>query len=250
MSNVTSDPKVKAVNSFILVPLGVVAGILTSIAGQGGGLFLIVVLSYLSGPHVALALTTPALFLGNMHRGWLSRLEIAWPLVRRIGLGAIPGALLGGLFAGAAPALLLKGFIVSLTALTVVRALGYLKFTPPSALATPAGAVVGFLTGTSGGAGVLLAPVTLSFGLTGASYIGTQSVVAAGMHGARLLAYGHGGLLGGAGLLPIAALTAGVFAGNALSGRIRRLLSPRAQRFTEVGMLTTCALLALAGVGR
>jgi uncharacterized membrane protein YfcA len=238
------------VNSLLLVPLGVVAGVLTSLSGQGGGLFLIVVLSYVSGPHTALALTTPALFLGNVHRGWLSRAQVAWPLARRIGLGAIPGALLSGFFAGTAPAMLLKAFIVSLTALTVLRALGYLKFTPPSGLATPAGAVVGFLTGTSGGAGVLLAPVTLSFGLTGVSYIGTQSVVAAGMHGARLLAYGHGGLLAGAGLLPIAGLTVGVFLGNALSGKLRPLLSPRAQRFTEVGMLSACAVLAIAGVGR
>src|SRR5262245_36184409 len=52
--------------------LGLAAGSLTTVAGQGGGLLLLLACSTLAGPHEALAITAPALLLGNLHRAvWL-----------------------------------------------------------------------------------------------------------------------------------------------------------------------------------
>ena len=54
-----------------LAALGTIAGILTTLAGQGGGLFLLLAIAALVGPHEALAITAPALLLGNLHRAVL-----------------------------------------------------------------------------------------------------------------------------------------------------------------------------------
>ena len=78
-----------------LVLLGLLAGLLTTVAGMGGGLFLIVALGVTRGPHVALALSAPALLLANLHRAWLFRAHLDRGVASRLAAGAIPGAILG-----------------------------------------------------------------------------------------------------------------------------------------------------------
>jgi uncharacterized protein len=87
----------------VLLALGLAAGVLTSLAGQGGGLFLLIACSALHGPRVALAMTAPALLLGNLHRAWIYRRTVDRPIAWRMTLGGLPGAVLGGLVAGAMP---------------------------------------------------------------------------------------------------------------------------------------------------
>ena len=82
-----------------LALLGAAAGLLTSIAGQGGGLLLLIACSMLDGPHAALAMTAPALLCGNAHRAWLHRRTIDWPIALRLIVGGLPGAIIGGLVA-------------------------------------------------------------------------------------------------------------------------------------------------------
>src|SRR5690349_10895588 len=80
----------------LYVSLGLLAGALTTVAGLGGGMLLLLALATLGEPHEALAVTAPALLVGNLHRLWMGRRELdretALPLVA----GALPGALVGG----------------------------------------------------------------------------------------------------------------------------------------------------------
>jgi len=233
---------------FELVPLGLVAGALTTVAGQGGGLLLLLALSSLKGPHVALAMSTPALLLGNFHRAYLSRRFVDLDVAKRFLLGALPGSFLGGLFAGLAPAWLVRAFLLVMTALTLAKAAGWLKFSVPRRAFPFAGLGIGALTGTSGGAGVLLSPVLLASGLTGPIYIGTQSLIAALIHTGRLLAYGTSGLLGAFDFGSVALLTFSLFVGNALGEAARARLKKGATVRLELGMLAICTLLAVSGI--
>ena len=61
---------------WLVVPLGIFAGALTTIAGIGGGLVITLVLAAVWEPHLALAVSAPALLLGNVHRLLLLRAEI------------------------------------------------------------------------------------------------------------------------------------------------------------------------------
>src|SRR4051794_19686783 len=95
-----------------LVTLGCIAGTLTTLAGQGGGLFLLLVLAALLGPHQALAITAPALLLGNLHRAALFRESIDKSVAVRVIAGAVPGAFVGGILARVIPAWVLQIMLV------------------------------------------------------------------------------------------------------------------------------------------
>lgn len=234
---------------YLLPLLGLLAGALTTLAGQGGGLFLLLALSVFIGPHAALAITAPALLSGNLHRAWLCRHEVSWPIAGRVIAGALPGAVVGGLCAGVAPAWVLNAFLVGITVLAIAKAVGLVRFSPPHAALTPMGALVGAMTGTSGGAGVLVAPLLLSTGLTGKGYVGTGAAIAVTIHAGRLLAYGHTGLLRADLAGPIVALVVAIFAGNFAGDWIRPRLTKVATTRLEYGTLVVCVLLAVSGIG-
>lgn len=227
---------------------GTVAGVLTSLAGQGGGLFLVLVMSSFAGPHAALGATAPALLVGNAHRAFLLRRSIAWPVARPVLLGAVPGSVLGGLLVGLLPGYVLRGLLVTVTVVTLARAAGLVSYRPGPRALTPAGFVIGGLAAAAGGAGILLGPVLLACDLTGAAYVGTSSLVAFALHAGRIVAYGHGGLFTAPVLAQAAVLAVAIPMGNTLAEPLRRRLSKRATRGLEYGALTLCSALAVSGI--
>jgi hypothetical protein len=260
MSGMSHTPIAVATLAPVFAALGLGAGVLTTIAGQGGGLLLLLACSALIGPRAALAVTAPALLLGNLHRAALLRAHIDRTIALRLVVGAVPGALAGGLLVGVLPASCLQVILVGMTVLALAKALGFLRFqVPPSAL-TPAGVAIGAMTGTAGGAGVLFAPVLLSTGLTGRAFVATSSVIALSTHLGRLLGYAGLGLLSRDLLLPTVLVAAAIFGGNALGDRLRTFLTRRrglaaSDRLTvlttalEYGTLVVCVVLSVAGLG-
>lgn len=228
-----------------LALLGAAAGALTTVAGQGGGLFLLLVCAALVGPHAALAVTSPALLLGNTHRALLFRHAIDRSIALRMIAGAVPGSFLGGLVAGVMPARALHVLLVVMTALAIARALGWVRLTVPRAALAPFGALIGAMTGTAGGAGVLLAPVLLASGLRGRAFIGTTSLVAVSTHAGRVAAYGAIGLFRRDLLVDTAVVTLAIFAGNFAGDRVRARLPDRATAWLEYGMLVVCVAIAV-----
>src|SRR6188472_908814 len=105
----------------VFLLLGLVAGVLTTIAGQGGGLLLLLACSALLGPHEALAVTAPALLLGNLHRSTLLRAHIDRTIALPVIAGAVPGALVGGMLAGITPAWALRVLLVGMTGISIAK---------------------------------------------------------------------------------------------------------------------------------
>jgi uncharacterized membrane protein YfcA len=233
-----------------LVLLGLGAGALTTMAGQGGGIFLLLVLGVFVGPHEALALSSPALLLGNVHRAILYRRDAAWGIAARIVAGAAPLAVVGGLLAGRTPGWLIDVVLVSLTIFAFLRASKRINVQIPQRAFPAAGGVVGLLTGTSGGAGVLVSPLLLSTGLTGKRFVGTSAIVAVAIHVGRVSAYAKTGLLRPDHLVAVAVIAASIFAGNALANRMRTYVSERACTRLEYATLAVCALLSVTGLTR
>jgi len=233
---------------FVLVVTGLLAGALTTLAGQGGGLFLLLVCSVLIGPRDALAVTAPALLLGNLHRAVLFRAHVDRSVAVRMIAGSIPGAFLGGLLAGVVPQVVLQVALVLLTVLAIAKAIGLLRFDVPRGALLPSGFVVGGLTGTSGGAGILFAPVLLAAGLRGRAFVGTIACVAVSAHVGRVVAYASSGFFTRSLVLPIALVTVAIFVGNTLGERIRAKTSEAVTHRLEYGVLVVCVALSLAGV--
>jgi uncharacterized protein len=231
-----------------LVVLGVFAGVLTTLAGQGGGLFLLLACSMLVGPHAALAITAPALLLGNFHRAWLFRRLIDRSIALRMIAGAIPGAFAGGLLAGALPSFVLQALLIALTLLAIAKALGWLAFRVPRWTLGPAGFAIGGLTGTAGGAGVLFSPVLLSAGLRGSAFVGTLSTIAVATHVGRVVAYGMNGLFTRELALATGVVALAIAFGNALGERARAKLSAAVATRIEYGVLVVCVGVSVVGL--
>jgi len=232
----------------LLLPMGILAGALTTVAGLGGGMLLLLAISLLAGPAEALAITAPALLAGNLHRLVVHRREVDRRVAVAFALGALPGSLAGGALALALPAAALQVLLLGATALAVARAFGLWSFRPPAAALTPAGFGIGAVAATTGGAGLLVSPLLLSAGLTGTTYIATGAAAGVAMHLGRIAAYGAGGLVTRASLLTSAALAAAILGGNLVGERARRHLDADLSRRIELGALCGCVALALAGI--
>jgi uncharacterized membrane protein YfcA len=229
--------------------LGILAGILTTIAGQGGGLMLLLACSTLLGPHAALAVTAPALLFGNLHRSILLRGHIDRSVAVRVVVGAIPGALVGGFLVGITPAWALRAILVGMTVIAVAKAAGVFRFAVPRGALAPTGMILGAMTGASGGAGVLFAPVLLSSGLSGRAFVATASVIALCTHVGRVAGYAGLGLFSRSLVLPTIAITVSIFVGNAIGDRLRRFFAERLTTFLEYATLVVCVVLSVAGLG-
>ena len=231
-----------------LAPLGLTAGALTTVAGLGGGLLLLLVLSLVWDAHTALAVTAPALLVGNFHRAWMFRSKIDRRVGRAFVAGALPGALLGGLFAIAVPEAVLHVAMLAMTLLAIARACDLFRWEPSPAQLVPAAAGIGVLTATGGGAGVLVSPLLMASGLKGEAYVATGAVGACAMHVGRIIGYGAGGLVDTSTLLASAFLAVALLAGNVAGKHLRRHFSDTATTRIEIGVLMVCSGLAVAGL--
>lgn len=230
--------------------LGVVAGMLTTVAGMGGGMLLVAVLVALRGPHAALAITTPALFVSNGHRAWLFRKSLDWSVATSFALGAIPAAALVGYFVPTLPGWTLAAILAFASMLTLARSAGLIDLRPKRAAITSAGAGIGALAATAGGAGALTSPLFLAAGLSGATYVGTVALAAVALHAGRLVGYGSGGMLRPELAPAMLVLLAGLVTGNLAGKRLRSKVDAELEKRVEIGALLLCTVLAIVGVGR
>ena len=232
--------------ALVLIPLlGLLAGLLTTVAGMGGGLVLLGALGLLTDPHQALAWTAPALLLGNLHRLWLYRGLVDRATAGRFALGAIPAAFAGGLVASALPGRVLAGILLVVGAMGLLVHFGRRDWRLPAWSMVPFGALAGGLVATGGGAAVVVGPSLHARGLSGRRYLATMATVAVALHSSRLLAYGLGGMAGLDDLLVGAGLSLCIAVGNLLGDRVIRGWSERALDRVQVGAVLACMGLAV-----
>lgn len=218
---------------FVLGIFGLLAGALTTVATLGGGMFLVVALTLVLGPHAALILTAPALLVGNLHRAWVYRAELDRRIALSFALGALPGAALGGVVAARLPEGVLTALIVVSALVALARATGHLRFEPPRWALGPVGAGIAILGASSGGSG-LLPPVLMAAGLRAKALLATASVCAVVVHVGRIAGYGAGGMLDASVIPSAALLAAGIVIGNLAGARLRVALGE--SRCEQVGL--------------
>lgn len=231
-----------------ILGIGLVAGTVTTLAGAGGGVFLILALSLFVGPHVALAASAPTLLVGNLHRVVLYRREVDRTIAFRVIQGALPASLVAGALSVSLPTWFLHGLFGVVTVYAAVRATGRAKWTPPPGALLPVGAFVGAISAASGGAGLLLAPMLLACGLTEKRYVATGAAIALATHVGRLAGYGSRGILTREVLLWSALATVAVVAGNFVGDAVRPHVTGRRATWVENGVLAVCTGLAALGL--
>ncbi len=199
-----------------LLAVGLVAGGLTTLAGMGGGLLMLALISVLFGPMEALIWTAPGLLLGNAHRLYLFRRQAPWRLLAPVVLGVVPVALLGAWLAARVPTVLLGLLLLLAVALSVGKSLGWMRWEPPASWGIGVGALGGVFGAVGSGAGAIVGPFFVARGLSGPRYVAALAALGVSLHATRWAGYALGGSAEGLG--PGLVLAAGVWLGN-LAGR-------------------------------
>ncbi|MEQ1661705.1 MAG: sulfite exporter TauE/SafE family protein [Thiobacillus sp.] len=218
------------------VSLGLVVGFLAGLLGVGGGLIIVPLLImqfHAQGlavglePQLALGTSLATIVFTSFSsvRVHHQHGAVAWPLVRRLGAGAIVGTLLGAMLAAHVPAAVLKVFFVVFLFYAALQM--WLDFKPAPhreppgvAGATLAGSVIGAVSSWVGiGGGTLSVPYLLWHHVPMHRAIATSSAIGfpialAGAVGYMLAGRGLAGLPeGSVGLIYLPAL-AGIVVGS------------------------------------
>lgn len=208
----------------LLLAAGVVAGLLTTVAGLGGGILLIAGLSLFWPPALVLAVTAPALMVGNLTRMWSLRQAIDWRVVGLFCLAAVPTALAGSLVAAQMPERLLKlaialfllGFVIH-----EIRGKGKSVVVSGQAwLSVVGGAMGGFLSAVTGGGAFVSTPFFLRYGLEKTVLVATSAACMAAVHLTKVVGFSAGQMLTLATLVTSAWLAVGIAGGNVLGARV------------------------------
>lgn len=217
---------------------GFAAGMLTTVAGIGGGISLVALLSLVAEPREVVGLTAPVLMIGNgtrfvMFRGELDRPAAGWLLV-----GAVPTAVAGALLLPRLPGRAIQvGMGLLLLTFVVFQLVRERLDRPPrtAAIAAPVGLPVGLalggLSATVGGAGPVNAPYLHARGLRKGAFAATNAVTNGAVHALKTAVFALNGVLtvGNLGAAAVAAVTVtlGNRAGQAVLGRISEELFVR-----------------------
>lgn len=234
--------------SLLLAALAVMAGLITTVTGFGGGMLLVTVLALVWGPLPALAVSSLALLVGNGQRLYMYWRDVQINAGWRLVLGAIPGSVLGALIATSLPAWVLQVAIVSITGLALAQAMWKLPWRFPLNGLTPAAGGVGALSAMSGGGGFLLGPLMLSAGINGNAYVATGAITAVFIHISRLIGYGANGMVSAQTFVTAGWLAACIVLGNLMGRSLRQTLTARSLAGLEYGTPFVVALIAIAGL--
>jgi uncharacterized membrane protein YfcA len=174
----------------LLLICGWLAGTVSGVAGFGGALLLLPVLTFTVGIKAAVPILTVAQLLGNGSRAGFGWRDIRWRPALLFSAGAVPASLVGSrLFTALPSEFLLRSTGVFLLVVVLLRhtRLGERKLS--DALLAPAGAGVGFLSSVSGSAGPLGAAIFLGLQLPARSFVASEAVTAVLMHLSKSVVY-------------------------------------------------------------
>lgn len=177
---------------FFLALGALIASTVSGVAGVGGGMVFLPVLSELVGLRLAVPYLTLLLLVGNFSRAWFARDGIDWKVLKAFLWTAIPCAAIGAVGYAYLPAIWIARVLGAY--LLIYVGLNFLKVQWPKVATlrsmTWIGIPAGISSGVVGGSGLIIAPYFLRYGLIKESFLGTEALAAAGTHVAKLAVWG------------------------------------------------------------
>jgi hypothetical protein len=202
------------------------AGVISAVAGFGGGIVYLPLVVALVGPREAVPLITFGLMFSNLTRVTIHWRRIVWPLAIRYIIGAIPGAALGAVVFVKLPADWITKGIGAFLIASVVFLLVQKEDRPPLTrwgIFYPLGAIVGFFSNMLGVVGPTAVPFFLATGIRKEAFVGTMAFGALMMHTTGVATWSALQIMSVAiirnGLLIGVLMIAGTYAGNSLLKR-------------------------------
>ena len=212
---------------FILFLVSWLAASISGIAGFGGALLLLPVLSHFIGIKAAIPVLTIAQLFGNASRVWFGRKELQWQPIIWFLAGALPFSIIGSrMLVVSTPEYLIKGIGVLLILMVIYRRSGLKIFTAKHRWLFLGGIATAFLSGIAGSAGPLGAACFVGLNLPPIAYISSEAFTALLMHISKTFVYQRYSLIGlnelGYGLVCGTAMILGSYTGKKMIERFSK----------------------------
>jgi len=168
-------------NIFVILSVAFVASIFTGIAGFGGGIILMPMLTLFLGPDAALPVLCLYALYSSICRAFINRKYINWQVNTYFTIGSIPMVIIGtSLFVSLDPNIIRKFLGVFLFIIVLSKYLpGTKTFRMKLWGFIPVGGANAFISGLIGIPGPFAAAFFVNYGLTRHSFIGTFAVATA-----------------------------------------------------------------------
>lgn len=168
-----------------------------SVAGFAGGLILSILLAPVIGVKAVVPVMAMSLLISHISRAWAFRAGFRWPVYRDIMLTAFPGIIFGAAIYASLPvaavAALLGCFLIAMIPLRRFMSSRQVVVGRRSLLGV--GVPFGVLSGSTIGAGLILAPFMLGAGLAGEALLGTMAAVALTVNVTKTVVFGTANVL-------------------------------------------------------
>lgn len=179
----------------VLVAFG--SALFQSVGGFAGGLLLAIGLAPILGVKETVPVTATAMIVAHSARIWVFRRAVDWRAFTCVFAAALPGIVAGALLYISLPthvvALVLGVFLIA--TLPLRRQMAKRAFREgPTGLAM-AGVPYGLVSGTTFGAGIMLAPFLLGAGLFGEHLVATVAALGFGLNLTKSVVFGLSPLL-------------------------------------------------------
>ena len=211
------------------VAAAVLTATLHSVGGFAGALMLAIALAPVLGVKETVPLVATAMMISHASRAWLFRKAVDWGVFAMLLCFGLPFIVLGVMFyvdlSDKAVALFLGSFL--LITIPLRRFLKNRNIAVPRKSLAIVAMPYGFLSGTSFGAGMILAPFMLGAGIVGEALLATVSVSGVMLNVTKTVAFGFSPLLTAE--LAMLGILLGIctFPGHALGRQIVRNTSIR-----------------------
>ena len=173
------------------------SAVLHSVGGFAGALLMAIMIAPILGVKETVPVVATAMMISHASRAWLFRKAVDWGAFQMLAIFGLPFIILGVLFyvelSERAVALFLGTFL--LIAMPLRRYLSGKKIDVPRKALAGVAVPYGFLSGTSFGVGMILAPFMLGAGITGEALIATTAVAGVMLNVTKTVAFGISPLL-------------------------------------------------------
>ena len=215
----------------VIALAGLLAGILSMVAGFGGGLVFVLALAAWMDPGRALTIAAGALLIGNGHRLFVLRRSLDRRTLAALAMGIVPATTLFAAYVSLLPTELLRIMLVATAAIALIAKLAFRRAPQISPLGFGvAGIGVGAFGATGGGAGFFAGPLLLAAGLRADAYVATMAGVGVCLNVSRSLGYSNGGWLDADAFTGMAIGAIAMVIGNLIGRRLIGLMGERWRR--------------------
>jgi uncharacterized membrane protein YfcA len=163
----------------LAVGAAVLGSLVSGLSGMGGGVLMAIAVTPVVGIHALVPTIAVTMLVNHMARVWAFRSHVHWRPALLILAAATPFAVLGSLLYVSLPAhtvaMVMGVFLVVFVPLRRRLSRGAWTLGEPGLAGV--GAVFGFISGTTIGAGAIIVPALLGTGLAGSALIATDAVI-------------------------------------------------------------------------